>query len=88
MENNWTVIKDVNDYPPVKKSHYWVEKPSGEVTVNFYYDEHYSEQFTRVNVAYMLINEPPPRIKIEKKINDFSHIKPDLRESYLKKSNG
>jgi hypothetical protein len=84
MENNWIIIKDENDYPIVEDSHYWVEKPSGEITINFFKDSFYSPHFTKVNVAYMLIDEPSPRIKKEDKVDDFHYIKPGLREIYLK----
>ena len=70
MKNNWIIIKGENDYPIVKDSHYWVEKPSGEITVNFFKDSFYSPHFTKVNVAYMLIDEPSPRIKKEDKVEN------------------
>ena len=85
MENNWTIIKDENDYPTAKNSHYWVEKPSGEITVNFFKDSFYSPHFTKVNVAYMLIDDPLPRRKKEDKVDDFYYIRPELREKFLKK---
>jgi hypothetical protein len=85
MENNWTIIKDENDYPPVKNSHYWVEKPSGEITVNFFKDSFYSPHFTKVNVAYILIDDPLPRRRKEDEVDYFHYIRPELREKYLKK---